>query len=231
MKLTCGIADDLLPLYLEEMCSEESKTTLEEHLRDCSACREKLARMKSCDGIPQLKKQVSEVPLAGYAKKVKRHRIRVGLFVALISVMAACLISLCFLTVYDMYRQANPSIFEVEAGVYNLTAAELETTAAEVGEYIFYTNTQRIEVSIPKDAGFDGEIILWSKASKNEPSAIGYGHVDPVNNTCVFSNLSAAWRYMVTCGGEKEMRVTVSDGRIVSFQHSLMNVLKEIAGR
>ena len=225
MKFNCSIVEDLLPLYLEDMCSEDSKAALEEHLQECPACREKLARMKNSDIIPQVKKHESKFPITDYAKKVKRHRIRVGLFVAFISMMAACILALCFLTISDMHRQANPTIFHVEAGVHDLTAAELETTASEVGEYILFTNTQRIKVSIPKGTNLDGEILLWNAADKDTP--ILHGHVDSNNNTCTFTGLSATQRYMVTWGGDEQIAITISDGRIVSFWNSLMNVLND----
>ena len=39
MKLTCEIVQDLLPLYEENLCSEASRAAVEEHLKECSACR------------------------------------------------------------------------------------------------------------------------------------------------------------------------------------------------
>ena len=39
MKLNCKVIEDLLPLYLDEVCSEESRQLVEEHLADCEACR------------------------------------------------------------------------------------------------------------------------------------------------------------------------------------------------
>lgn len=230
MQLNCNIAEDLLPLYLENMCSDDSKTALEEHIQKCPACREKLAKMKSNEIIPQMKRQKNKVPITDYTKKIKRHRIQVGVFAALIGTVASCLLALCFLVIADMHRLANPRIFDKEAGVYDLTAAELETTAAETGEYILFTNTQRIQVSISKDSDFNGEIILWNATNKDTPVEIGYGHLDSGNPVCIFSNLSAAQRYRVTCGGEEQTVITISDGRIVSFWHSLGNVLREITG-
>ena len=228
MKFNCSIVDDLLPLYLEGICSEDSKAALEEHLQECFACREKLARMKNNDIIPQMKKQEYEFPTADYIRKIKRHRIRVGMLVALISMLTACILSLCFLTVSDMRRQANPTVYDVEEDVYNLTSADLETTSAEIGEYILYTNSTRIKVSIRKDANYDGEIILWNATDRDNPSEIAYGHVDSDNNTCIFSNLSASQRYMVTYSEGNEMSITVSEGRDVSFRNSLKNVLGEL---
>lgn len=228
MNINCNIIDDLLPLYLEDMCSEDSKAYLEEHLQECTACREKLARMKDSDVISQVKKQKNEFPAAEYVRKVKRHRVHVGILVTLISMLAVCILSLCFLTIADMRRQANPVVFDVEEGVCNLTAADLETTVAGVGEYILYTNSTRIKVSVPKDADFHGEIILWNAADKDNPAEIGYGSIESTSNTCIFNNLSAYNRYMVTCNGDEEMSITVSEGRDVSFRSSLRNVLGEL---
>ena len=228
MKINCSIIDDLLPLYLEDICSEDSKAALEEHLQECSACREKLARMKNYDNIPQIEKQEIKFPIADYARKVKRHRIRVGILVVLISTLAACILSLIFLTIADIRKQANPTVYDVEEGIYNLTSADLETTATEVGEYILYTNSTRIKVSIRKNAKFDGEIILWNATNTDKPAEIGYSHVDSGNNTCIFTNLSSSQRYMVTCDGDEEMSITVSEGREVSFWSSLGNVLGEL---
>ena len=46
MKISCKIIEDLLPLYIDKVCSEESKKTVEEHLAQCSKCSEKFNKMK-----------------------------------------------------------------------------------------------------------------------------------------------------------------------------------------
>lgn len=47
MKLNCNVIKDLLPLYADQICSEESKGLVEEHLADCQDCTALLRRMKS----------------------------------------------------------------------------------------------------------------------------------------------------------------------------------------
>ncbi|MCM1054618.1 MAG: zf-HC2 domain-containing protein [Bacteroides sp.] len=42
MKLSCEIVRDLLPLYSDNVCSEESRAAVEEHLTECIPCREEL---------------------------------------------------------------------------------------------------------------------------------------------------------------------------------------------
>lgn len=41
MKMECGIIRDLLPLYADDICSPESRAAIEQHLMECSSCREK----------------------------------------------------------------------------------------------------------------------------------------------------------------------------------------------
>lgn len=42
MKVKCGVVEDLLPLYIDNVCSEESKELVEEHLGECESCSAKL---------------------------------------------------------------------------------------------------------------------------------------------------------------------------------------------
>ena len=43
--MNCNIIVDLLPLYHDGVCSPESRAAVEEHLKDCAACRAALAAM------------------------------------------------------------------------------------------------------------------------------------------------------------------------------------------
>ena len=46
-KRSCDMAADLLPLYVEDLCSEESRAFVAEHLAECDACKEKLKKMNT----------------------------------------------------------------------------------------------------------------------------------------------------------------------------------------
>ena len=46
MKLSCDIIRDLLPLYAEELASEDSQAAVREHLETCEDCRSAFADMK-----------------------------------------------------------------------------------------------------------------------------------------------------------------------------------------
>ena len=45
--MDCKIILDLLPLYVDGCCSDESARLIEEHLKDCKSCRAALEAMKN----------------------------------------------------------------------------------------------------------------------------------------------------------------------------------------
>lgn len=228
MKHSCSIIDDLLPLYLESSCSRDSAAMVEAHLKDCPACRKKHDILKGGGLVTQTGPPEPPLQIMACAKKVRRHRLRVGLLTVFITFLSACFLFLCFLAVQDMHRQANPTVFPVEEGVHNLTAANLVTTAGQMGNYVLYTNYTQIQVSVPPDVAFDGQVLLWDFTDRASPVVILYGHISPDSPSCVFSGLSSSQRYMVTCDADAQMPVTVSEGRTVSFFYSLGCVLKEL---
>lgn len=228
MNQNCGIMDDLLPLYLDDACTEESKVAIEKHLQSCNSCREKLSRMRDNKLIPAEGKVECEVRIASYAKKVKKHRIKVAILTVFASFMAAFLLALCILTVRDMHIQSNSIIVQTEDGVHNLTANSLEVTAAEATRYVLFTNNCQVKVTVQQTADFKGEVCLWIVSEMSPPLAAQYGIVTSENNTCVFSGLTAVDRYMVTYDGSRDAVLTISDGHRVSFLGSLKNVLNEL---
>ena len=40
MKYPCSLIQDLLPLYHDGVCSEESNKIIEAHLSECSSCKD-----------------------------------------------------------------------------------------------------------------------------------------------------------------------------------------------
>jgi predicted anti-sigma-YlaC factor YlaD len=50
--MNCEVIGDLLPLYIDECCSEESAKLVEAHLEYCADCRNVAERMRSCCMTP-----------------------------------------------------------------------------------------------------------------------------------------------------------------------------------
>ena len=222
MKISCQMAEDLLPLYLEDSCSADSRSALEGHLRECPACRAKLERM----GRP-----LPEVPepaapqLAGFGRKVRRRRLRTAVLVLLVTVSAAFLLALTGLAVREMRRPVH--VPTVEEGTWNLTAEDLETTAAAADGYVLFTNYAQIQVTVRSEAG--GTVLLRDAAGGD---FIQTARVEGGTDSCTFTMLTSARRYIVDCGDlEGTAAVTVSEGRQISFWGSLRSILRDLIRR
>ena len=63
--MNCNIIKDLLPLYIDQCCSEESESLVCTHLESCAGCRSEYEQMKKSLSVPTL-----ELP------KVSLHPIR-----------------------------------------------------------------------------------------------------------------------------------------------------------
>lgn len=85
MKITCNIIQDLLPSYADDICSEDTKALIDEHIAECGQCRQKLEQMKNT-GITVGKAANKQID---YLKKIRRtiiHKEWVGKFILMILV-------------------------------------------------------------------------------------------------------------------------------------------------
>lgn len=85
MKISCKIIEDLLPIYHDGICSEESAAMVEEHLKECPKCTEILT---SLNGEFELEKPQSTdelKPLAEIQQRINREKKRCGRRNALIA--------------------------------------------------------------------------------------------------------------------------------------------------
>lgn len=60
MSKECSIVKDLLPLYVEDMVSEETATFIEEHLQTCIKCKELFDSMKESNNEIIIENEISE---------------------------------------------------------------------------------------------------------------------------------------------------------------------------
>lgn len=77
MKYDCAVIRDLLPLYTDNACSEESRGAVEEHLQECAACREMLQQLRSSEIENNLLSEKREVIEYG-VRQFKRRSAAVG---------------------------------------------------------------------------------------------------------------------------------------------------------
>ena len=51
MKCKCGIIKDLLPLYVDHVCSDESKELIDEHLLECEKCKSYMDSLRESQDV------------------------------------------------------------------------------------------------------------------------------------------------------------------------------------
>lgn len=89
--MNCDIIKDLLPLYCDGVCSEETNRAVEEHLTTCPACRALLDEMRQEPVMPEpIRTQVKQEAkvLQGVKRKFSLHRRLSVLAVALVAMVA-----------------------------------------------------------------------------------------------------------------------------------------------
>lgn len=116
MKLSCNVIRDLLPLYRDGVCADETRALVEEHLEDCASCRAELAALDA--SLTQTAEEQREVrALDNVAKTWRRGKLRaflkgcavtallcavlLGLFAALVGWHGAVPYDLSQMQVYD----------------------------------------------------------------------------------------------------------------------------------
>ena len=85
MNLPCKIVEDMLPIYYDGVCSEESTMLIEEHLKNCTQCSRLLSDLNTEIEISE--KPVDDLkPLVRIQKKWKKSKrvyLRTGICVTL----------------------------------------------------------------------------------------------------------------------------------------------------
>ena len=56
-KISCNVIQDIMPLYVDEIVSEDTKKLVEEHLKECEDCRKKWKKMRAKIIIAEIRKK------------------------------------------------------------------------------------------------------------------------------------------------------------------------------
>uniref|UniRef100_UPI0040570FCA zf-HC2 domain-containing protein n=1 Tax=Acetatifactor sp. TaxID=1872090 RepID=UPI0040570FCA len=97
-KYNCDIIQDLLPLYQDAICSENSKHIVEEHLIECPSCKDILDKLKNTYFDEQLIREKNNV-LETHLKQEKRRTFTIGLCTAGILMIPVIVCLICNLAI------------------------------------------------------------------------------------------------------------------------------------
>ena len=122
--MNCKIVQDLLPLYHDGVCSEESRAAVEAHLAGCESCRRTLTDMNA--PLPEAEGKRSEDG-AAVVERVAREWRRLWRRALLTGAIAVAALSL---GIFALWYSVTQCIVPMDSGDY----AYLNTCVLESGE-------------------------------------------------------------------------------------------------
>ena len=143
MKLSCKVIEDMLPMYYDGVCSDESATLVEEHIAECPQCSSVLSNLHS--EIEIQKDPVNDlVPLQGIQrqwKKSKRTYILKGICIALAALLlvTSVLIGIWYFRYAKHYYRLTETMDRTAKGDHFFTSSD----------YTAEKNGYRFEVWLP----------------------------------------------------------------------------------
>lgn len=178
MSKQCKIVEDLLPLYHDGICSEESRQMVDEHLSQCEHCRKLL---KQIDGelVSPGAKDADIKPLEGINKAVKKGKKKaliagISITLAVVLILFAGVSIRWYTQEYAYYTpfaagQAPHSIhWYDEEG--NIGASVVE----DAGKYTWYDGTYRYDVEVPGFLSRSGRVEMTPlDSSEKEHISLG----------------------------------------------------------
>lgn len=114
MSKKCELIKDLLPLYADNVCTEESRKTVAEHLASCVRCRSELNKMQTEINITEKAEQDISI-----IKKIKRKILVERIIAATVTVLVLLFIALAaaMVSVNDL-KAMNYEKNNLKANVY-----------------------------------------------------------------------------------------------------------------
>lgn len=109
-KINCAIIQDILPLYVDEVVSDETRELIEEHLKHCKICNQEVRTMTQELTLPIEK----EAPLIQSFKKKWRNK---KLIVASLSILLTAFVMLgghYMIFHYDNFLPYSKSLIQIE---------------------------------------------------------------------------------------------------------------------
>lgn len=191
MKYPCNMIQDLLPLYLDGVCSEESKKAIERHLSECSDCNDFYVAMREADGMEidthnADRERQKAASFQAVKKKVFRKQILIAvLSVALLSALLVAVIGLLKNTEQIIMYEDNVSVYMMDDSLvgrlkgnfaYNYQIKRVETTAGgESKSYLFFClNSTKWDTITANDEIFSEYVLCASDKGAEQIDGVFY---------------------------------------------------------
>lgn len=132
MEISCNIIKDLLPLYAEDMVSDDSKKMVDEHLCTCDPCTKQLAILKKAAQLPI---EVETNSLKRVENTIRRRRILAVLTTVMFVVTLVLSVTMLLdARIYLTAEQAVESVEVLEDGSLRIHTSDIVSGTGSLGD-------------------------------------------------------------------------------------------------
>lgn len=121
-EISCRVIQDILPLYVDEVVSSDTKLLVREHLEKCESCRRDAENMRRNIGAADLENFEREQAetLKNLKRSLKQKRIKTAVISVILAVVLASAVYCVLLlpTWYVPYDEEHIKVFEEDGNVY-----------------------------------------------------------------------------------------------------------------
>lgn len=147
MKITCNVVQDIMPLYLENIVSEDTKKVVEEHINSCESCKKCLSDMTELTPIAP---DVNTVPMKRLKTKLFKKKVQT-IVVSAILVFIIAIIVVANL-VAPRYYSSSDNVISLNESDKGLVYVTFDETVSGYG----------VSSSISDDkTGYTYHIVAW----------------------------------------------------------------------
>lgn len=191
MNVSCNVIKDLIPLYVEDMVSDESANLIEQHLKHCEECQNFLDELKQTDNVPSDK---NPMPLWKMKSALRRKKLVTILFTFIFTLLLSS-VFFAFLNTpnYLPYSEDIASVNELEDGSVvvefseEVSGYEVISSPSEVHDGYIYDitawNTTWNEQIRPNNVG-----TIMLNPNGETVSSVYYYQTDGTINRHLFGN-------------------------------------------
>lgn len=86
-KESCEIIRDILPLYIDDACSVDSKAFIEEHIKECNECENMLKLMRMEEHIPDIEEASENNSTVAVMNKINKSILKKQIMAAAITAL------------------------------------------------------------------------------------------------------------------------------------------------
>lgn len=224
--ITCGMAADLLPLYLDGCCSADSSAALAAHMDTCPACRAQYAQLRR-DLTPAADTEQdrgTDAIARALARKMRRRKCCLRALGAVLGVLLAVFLVFLGKTFVILGQPGGAASAGVPAGATDLAGRAVSGSAEEVGEHVFATGTARLVVTADALPDAPVTVRLWQVRETRENTMVAT--LDAKHRSCIFTNLPPQTLYAVTVDGAPDVQLTVRSR--LTFREAFSLMLQEL---